>query len=167
MIDHQITHPRMGYKIATAPHDLRGATVGTELTYTHEHLDGPQARRVIALSKSSTGTRKYLIVLDESEGLLWAIHPHYHTGIDLAVIDADGVWQAAPDLAGVSAALGREVGPADIQDLIDRRIIRPEDELPGKAFGSPEQRASMDRIAQASAPYLRMLAGDIDDIQAQ
>lgn len=159
MIDHGITHPRMGYKIDTTPHDLRGAGLGTEFTYLHEHIDAPAVCRVIAVSKNSVGDQKYLICLVDGD-LLWAIHPHYHTGVDLAVRDADGKWYAAPDVAGVSNALGRAIAISDIPDLIDSGILVPEDELPGHAFEDEATRARMDLIAARSEPYMAFLTED-------
>lgn len=122
-----ITHPRMGYKITTTPHDLRSAEVGTRFSYTHEHLAEDIPCRVLALSRSSLGQRKYLISITD-DNLLWAVHPHYHTGVDLFIRDPGGQLWVADDMDGVSNALGRRVTDDDIADLVAKRQMLAEDD---------------------------------------
>jgi len=128
-------HPRSGYKIRTTPVQIRHLGIGDKFSYTHDHTDENVMVEIIAETKNSQGGRKYFVVreVDDVGGELWAIHPHYHTGVDL-FYHKDGRWEPAESIRICVAELGFEDEDefiSKLPGLIAARTIRAEDEIRG------------------------------------
>jgi hypothetical protein len=156
LINHGITHPRQGYKITTTPHNLRNHTVGDTFSYSHAEVDEPVVCTVVAVCPSKSGSHNEFLIVENEAGL-WAVSPHYHTGIDLFGVDADDEWWYVDTLHALSVTLDRPVSYADLSALLNDEILVPENRLPARAFLTPEQRLIWDHHADRTAPIMRLL----------